>query len=171
MLTSMNPPRLRRALGLLAIVALPVAAACSLNSDQPIAPIIIIPPESTTYAPSLGVDIANSTRTADGLFYRDLTVGTGTLVEAGTRVSVRYAGFLTNGQLFDSSATPTALFTFTQGTGAAITGFDRGILGMRVGGSRQLIIPPGLAYGAGTGNGKFPPYSTLVFRVDLKGAQ
>jgi FKBP-type peptidyl-prolyl cis-trans isomerase FkpA len=167
---SMNPSRLRRALGLLVVPVAAAVAACSVKSDLPVAPSTVTNPESATYAPALGVDLANSTKTSDGLFYRDLKVGTGTVVAAGTRVSVRYAGFLTNGQSFDSSKTGQPLLPFTQGIGEVVPGFDQGVLGMRVGGSRQIIIPPSLGYGANA-RGSIPASSILVFRVDLVGAQ
>jgi len=159
--------RLRRPLGLLAI-ALPVAvAACSLKSDA-IAPTIIVPIESTTFEPTLGVDLAHSTKTANGVYIRDITVGTGTVAAPGVTMTVRYVGRLSNGAVFDS--TTTNPFTFTLGVTNLIAGWTEGVAGMKVGGSRQLIIPPSMGYGSAY-VGAVPPNSILVFRVDLIGAQ
>lgn len=94
----------------------------------------------------------------------DLKPGTGAEAVAGKRVTVRYAGWLTNGTKFDSSR-----FTFLLGDGEVIAGWDKGIAGMKVGGQRKLIIPPKLAYGRGGSPGVIPPDATLVFEVELLG--
>ncbi|HWK90158.1 MAG TPA: FKBP-type peptidyl-prolyl cis-trans isomerase [Longimicrobium sp.] len=121
--------------------------------------------EDTEFASSLGVDLAASTKTASGLYYRDLTVGTGALVQAGTHVNVYYTGHFANGTLFDhvSSGTP---FDFTVGAGQVIEGWDEGVAGMRVGGRRQLIVPPSLGYGKDR-YGPIPGNSILVFTVEV----
>ncbi|MDH5233445.1 MAG: FKBP-type peptidyl-prolyl cis-trans isomerase [Gemmatimonadota bacterium] len=120
--------------------------------------------EKTQFADSLGVDLANSTRTARGLWYRDITVGGGAQVpnDTGTTVTVRYVGYLRNGVQFDAGT----LAPFKTGSGALILGFDEGVRGMRVGGRRQLIVPPSLGYGD-VQQGSIPPSSILVFVVDL----
>ncbi len=114
---------------------------------------------------------ADYTVTDTGLKYYDLTVGTG-MEEAitGDVVVVHYHGWLTNNQLFDSSYLTGDPFVFTLGTGFVIPGWDEGIAGMRVGGERQLVIPPDLAYGA-AGRGSIPPNSTLIFEVELLSMQ
>lgn len=104
------------------------------------------------------------TKTASGLEYLDLTPGTGAAVEAGAQVSVHYSGWLTNGVLFDSSVTRGKSFSLTVGAGSVIKGWDEGLVGMRVGGRRLLIIPANIAYGA-TARGKIPSNATLVFEV------
>jgi FKBP-type peptidyl-prolyl cis-trans isomerase len=121
--------------------------------------------EQTQFATSLNVDLAQSTKTASGLYYRDLLVGTGALNPADTAktVSVGYAGFFRNGVQFDAGN----LGPFRTGTGAVIAGFDEGLKGMRAGGRRQLILPPSLGYGAQSTNG-IPANSILVFVVDLR---
>ena len=104
----------------------------------------------------------------------DLRVGTGAEAVAGRRVSVNYTGWLydanaaqNKGRQFDSSA-GRGPFAFTLGRGEVIRGWDQGVVGMRVGGQRRLVIPPDLAYGAlGAGNGVIPPNATLVFEVEL----
>ena len=114
---------------------------------------------------------ADYTVTDTGLKYYDLTIGTG-MEEAktGDVVVVHYHGWLTNNQLFDSSYLTGDPFGFTLGTGFVIPGWDEGIAGMRVGGKRQLVIPPDLAYGA-AGRGSIPPNSTLIFEVELLSIQ
>jgi peptidylprolyl isomerase len=126
--------------------------------------------ETTTFAPTLGVDLAASTRTATGLYYRDLTVGTGATVAAGQLVSVRYTGWLANGTQFDSNVSSGSAFEFTLGTGQVIPGFDQGVSGMRVGGRRQIIIPPALGYGA-AGSGTIPGNAVIVFTVEVVGVR
>lgn len=119
----------------LALAAVVLVAGC--GSDPTGVSIV-----DTRFAPSLGVDLDASIRTATGLYYRDVTVGTGTQAAAGSRVTVRYELFSPNGQRREGGTLP----PFTLGTGAMIDGFDEGVRGMRVGGTRQLIVPPHLAY-------------------------
>lgn len=125
--------------------------------------------EETTFAPSLGVDLSNSTKTATGLYYRDVVVGTGAVVANGQLLAMHYTGFLTNGSVFDANTAGDVPLTFTLGAGAVIAGWDQGIVGMKVGGKRQLIIPPDLGYGA-SGSGPIPGNAILVFSVDVVSA-
>ena len=98
---------------------------------------------------------------------RDLQTGNGTEAIKGKRVTVHYTGWLTTGTKFDSSHDRNAPFTFELGAGRVIQGWDKGIMGMKVGGKRRLTIPSTLGYGTtGVGN-IIPPNSTLVFEVDL----
>ena len=108
------------------------------------------------------------TKTADGLYYRDSIVGTGTAAQFGGTATVNYIGWLPGGFLFGSSAIDTQPYTFTLGLRQAITGFEEGITGMNVGGWRKLVIPPSLAYGD-RGNGVVPGNAILVFNVQLLG--
>ncbi len=103
---------------------------------------------------------------SDGLKYYDFEVGTGDQVKNGDLVTVHYHGWLTNNTLFDSSHLRNRPFSFQIGGGQVIQGWERGILGMRSEGQRQLVIPPNLAYGAG-GQGSIPPNATLIFEVTL----
>ena len=111
------------------------------------------------------------TKTASGLQYWDIRVGTGATAAAGQKVKVHYTGWLTNGKKFDSSVGTGHPFEFTLGNGEVIKGWDEGVAGMKVGGKRQLRIPPDLAYGEKGYPGVIPPNSTLIFDVELVGIQ
>jgi FKBP-type peptidyl-prolyl cis-trans isomerase len=126
--------------------------------------------DCSTLASSVAANQGTLTTTASGLQYRDVTVGTGATFTSGSTVSVRYAGCTTSGIRFDSNEPPRPLFTFKLGSGGVIKGFDEGLVGMKVGGQRQLVIPPSLGYGA-TANGPIPANSTLVFTIDAVAAQ
>jgi peptidylprolyl isomerase len=131
------------------------------GSTEPTAPQI----DCSTLATSLTAEASTLTTTASGLKYRDVTVGTGATLANGTTVSVRYAGCLTNGFRFDSNEPPKNVISFKIGSGVVIKGWDEGLVGMKVGGRRQLVIPPSLGYGS-VANDPIPANSTLVFTVD-----
>jgi FKBP-type peptidyl-prolyl cis-trans isomerase FkpA len=106
----------------------------------------------------------------------DLRVGTGAEATNGKTVTANYGGWLYDpngtdgkGSQFDSS-TRSGPITFTVGGNGVISGFNRGVLGMRVGGLRRFVLPPELAYGS-TGNGPIPPNATIVFEVELTNVQ
>jgi FKBP-type peptidyl-prolyl cis-trans isomerase FkpA len=105
--------------------------------------------------------------TASGLVIEDLEVGQGATAEKGTRVSVHYTGWLTDGRKFDSSKDRNDPFVFPLGAGHVIRGWDEGVQGMQEGGRRKLTIPPELGYGARGAGGVIPPNATLVFEVEL----
>jgi FKBP-type peptidyl-prolyl cis-trans isomerase len=107
------------------------------------------------------------TKTASGLEYWDIKVGTGAVAQSGQHVKVDYTGWLTNGKKFDSSVGTGRPFDFTLGASQVIKGWDEGVAGMKVGGKRQLRIPPDLAYGAKGYPGVIPANSTLIFDVQL----
>lgn len=160
----------RRA-GLFALV-IAFSAGCSGRSstgtaDSP-APVLQTSgqPEELTFASSLGVDLARMTRTASGLYYQDILVGRGSDAASGKRVQVAYTGWLADGVMFDQSPTGRP-YAFLLGRGQVIQGWDEGVAGMRVGGRRLLVIPPGLAYGRRSPGAGIPPYATLVFDVRL----
>jgi peptidylprolyl isomerase len=109
---------------------------------------------------------AKTVTTASGLKYTDVKVGKGASPVAGKMVKVHYTGTLVNGKKFDSSVGREP-FTFTIGVGQVIPGWDEGVMGMKVGGKRKLIIPANLGYGARGAGADIPPNATLLFDVEL----
>jgi FKBP-type peptidyl-prolyl cis-trans isomerase len=130
------------------------------------------PIDCETLATGLTAAEPSLTTTASGLKFRDQTVGTGATAALGTTVRIHYAGCLTSGVKFDENndADPRGPLQFVVGDTTIIDGFNEGIIGQKVGGRRQLVIPPELGYGA-VANGPIPPNSTLVFTIDLVAAQ
>jgi FKBP-type peptidyl-prolyl cis-trans isomerase len=109
---------------------------------------------------------AKERTTSSGLKYVDLVEGTGANPQPGKTVSVNYTGTLENGTKFDSSYDHGQPLEFQIGTGAVIKGWDEGLMTMKVGGKRKLIVPPKLGYGP-RAHGNIPPNSTLIFEVEL----
>ena len=101
----------------------------------------------------------------------DVKVGTGTEATRGKTVSVHYVGRLENGTKFDSSRDRDEPFEFRLGAGMVIKGWDLGVAGMRVGGTRKLTIPSDLGYGDRGYPGVIPPRATLCFEVELLGVR
>ena len=114
------------------------------------------------------------TTTASGLQYEDTVVGSGAEARPGRNVTVHYTGWLyadgQQGEKFDSSKDRGEPFIFPLGGGMVISGWDEGVQGMKEGGTRTLIIPPNLGYGARGAGGVIPPNATLKFEVELLGA-
>ncbi len=115
--------------------------------------------------------------TPSGLQYEDTVVGSGAVATAGRRVRVHYTGWLHDpaaadgrGRKFDSSTDRGSPFAFPLGAGHVIRGWDEGVQGMAVGGTRVLVIPADLGYGARGAGGVIPPNATLVFEVELLAA-
>jgi peptidylprolyl isomerase len=141
---------------------LPLAFSACLTSTEP----ALVRIEDAFFAPSLGVDLSLSTKTASGLYYRDLTTGTGVTLAAGDTARVYYTVSLSTGAAIDARQPPSFTpWAFVIGDGSLIPGFDEGVRGMKVGGRRQLIIPPQLAYGTQS-YGPIPGNSILVMVVD-----
>jgi len=145
--------RTGRTLGL-AVAATLALAACGDDGFGP-------EPRDVEFAASLGIDLDNMTETASGLFIRDDSVGTGEPVALLDTVTVTYTGWLVNGEEFDSGGFPATL-----GVTGLIPGFTEGIVGMRVGGTRTIVIPADLAYGS-AGQGSIPSNAVLVFEIML----
>lgn len=114
----------------------------------------MVPPTQPTKAP------------AEELKIEDIEEGTGPEVKSGDTVSIHYTGTLTDGTKFDSSVDRGTPFETKIGVGDVIEGWDKGVVGMKVGGKRKLIIPPSMGYGE-QGMGTIPPNSTLIFEVEL----
>ena len=135
----------------LPILALVLVAACGGDDDPTVGP--------TTSAP---------------YSQTDLVVGTGATANPGSLVTVAYTGWLhdssrpdAKGSMFEMNPT----FSFRLGTGAVIRGWDQGVVGMRVGGQRRLVLPPELAYGNTSPGPSIPPNATLVFDITLNNVQ
>ncbi|MGE0405573.1 MAG: FKBP-type peptidyl-prolyl cis-trans isomerase [Candidatus Korobacteraceae bacterium] len=105
--------------------------------------------------------------TVSGLRYWDIKVGEGAEAKRGVTVVVHYTGWLENGKKFDSSVDRNKPFPFPLGAGRVIKGWDEGVAGMKVGGKRQLRIPPEIGYGSQGAGGVIPPNATLIFDVEL----
>ncbi|MGE0442601.1 MAG: FKBP-type peptidyl-prolyl cis-trans isomerase [Gemmatimonadales bacterium] len=145
-------------LRLLVLFGAGLAAACAKNAAGG---------EAARFDPSLGVDVGSLTTTGSGLRYRDFVVGDGTEVVRGSQVAVHYRGYLASGgPPFDANTAQDAPLEFTVGEGRVISGWDEGLVGMRVGGRRQLVVPPELGYGK-SGLGPIPGGATLIFTIDL----
>lgn len=106
-------------------------------------------------------------KTESGLQYWDIKVGTGEEAKSGDKVKVHYTGWFTSGKKFDSSVEAHQPYSFTLGQGNVIKGWDEGVAGMKVGGKRQLRIPPELAYSEKGFKDIVPPNATLIFDVQL----
>ncbi len=118
----------------------------------------VFPGEQTSVRP---------TRSGSGLAYIDMVVGTGASPQAGKPVTVHYSGYLMDSTKFDSSVDRSEPFVFVIGAGQVIKGWDEGVMSMKVGGKRKLIIPPHLGYGENGIPGTIPPAAELVFDVEL----
>ena len=150
-----------------------LAAACRREAPSPPAeaqPAVAPAPAATTleeltYAADLKVDIPTMRLLPSGLLLQDLAEGKGDSVVAGMTAVVRYTGWLPDGTRFDGNEDGEP-YSFRLGTGSVIEGWDLGLVGMKAGGKRKLIIPASLGYGA-EGSGPIPPNSVLVFDVEL----
>lgn len=155
-----------RSLVVVALVLIPSACGQSTPSagpgaapaPQPIAGDI----ERTSFDPALGVHLDQMTKRASGMYVQDLIPGTGGVATRGRSVVVRYTGWLPNGKQFDSGE-----ISVTLGTNKTIAAWEEGLLGMRVGGKRRLVVPPNLGYGARGAGDDIPPNSVLVFDMEV----
>ncbi len=143
----------------------PAAIADELNQNQPqIATLSEIDNLITSKDTMADTDIVT---TDSGLKYKELQEGTGATPQKGQTVVVHYTGTLEDKTKFDSSRDRNQPFKFKLGEGQVIKGWDEGLSTMKVGGRRELIIPPELGYGARGAGGVIPPNSTLIFDVEL----
>jgi len=149
----------------MSLLPLVLLAAC-LSGTDPGTP---SNPATETYAASLGVNISQMTRISDALYIQDLVVGTGTTAATGRTVTVTYTGWRVDGSQFDSNVGGTPQ-SFPLGQGRVIQGWELGLLGMRAGGKRRLVIGSDLAYGS-AGYLDIRPNTTLVFDIQLLSVQ
>ena len=118
-------------------------------------------PRDVEFAASLRIDLDNMTETESGLFYRDDTVGTGEPAVLRDTLMVNCRGYLADGEVFYVDR-----LTATIGTARLIAGFTEGLLGLRAGGKRTIVIPADLAYGS-EGTEGVPPDAVLVFTLEV----
>ncbi len=147
-----------------ALMALVAAAACGEDSPTEVQFQII---EETEFAPSLGIDLASMNLTTTGVYWRDVTVGTGDAATFGTTPYVTYTGWLSNGTQFDTGS-----FDFLMGNNQVVGGFEDGLLNAMAGGTRFMVIPPNRGYGGQTIYGRsgevvIPAGSILIFQVTV----
>jgi len=151
----------RTTFGAVALVVILALVACGDDPVDP-GPNLFGPnPRDVEFAESLEIDLDNMTETASGLFYRDDVVGTGEPAAMGDAATVSYTGWLVYANEFDSGS-----FSLTLAEGEAIDGFVEGIVGMQLEGTRTIVIPGDLAYGA-AGSGPIPANAVLVFELTL----
>ncbi|MFI5227725.1 MAG: FKBP-type peptidyl-prolyl cis-trans isomerase [Gemmatimonadales bacterium] len=150
-----------------AVAVLGLFAACGGGSGGETTTPQASDPATETFASSLGVDLASMTKLSPDLYIKDVTVGSGAVPVTADSIIVTYTGWLANGTQFDSNVGGSP-FTFSLGTGEVIRGWDQGLAGMRVGGTRLLVIGSALGYGP-AGRATIPPNATLVFTVQLTG--
>ena len=144
------------------VVALAVTLALVACGDDPVdpGPNLFGPnPRDVEFAESLGIDLDSMTETASGLFYRDDVEGTGEAAAMGDVVTVSYTGWLAKANEFDSGQ-----LQITLGETALIDGFTEGVIGMKLGGTRTIVMPSSLGYGSG-GAGQIPGDAVLVFEL------
>jgi len=160
---------------LLALLALS-AAGCLKGTDVEVG--TPSDPATETFASSLGVNISQMTKISSNLYIQDVVNGAGAQATTGKSVVVFYTGWLVNGTKFDSNVGMSATDPIPLGVGDVIAGWDQGLVGMHVGGTRRLVIGSELAYGAagrspppGVSGPAIPPNATLVFVVQLVAVQ
>ena len=162
---------------IIAVLALVVLGGCLLFAKSRDAPVPPHEDDDDAPAPTTAAAPApkeDAPKPASGPAQPDATelqitderVGTGPVAQSGDNLSMNYKGTLTNGEVFDQSY-GRAPFDFQLGAGNVIKGWDQGIVGMKVGGKRKLVIPPDLGYGAQGAGEKIPPGATLIFEVEL----
>jgi FKBP-type peptidyl-prolyl cis-trans isomerase FkpA len=152
---------------LLLSAVMPIAPAVGCVEAPPAKPSVSGDPLQLTFAPSLNVKLDSTELRPSGLYVHDVVVGTGPTADSMTTAAVHYTGWLADGTKFDSSRDGKQPFHFTIGIGQVIAAWDEGIRGMKVGGKRQLIVPPKLGYGDIGMPPVIPRLATLVFEVEL----
>jgi FKBP-type peptidyl-prolyl cis-trans isomerase len=124
-------------------------------------------PEEITYASSLNITLSQFNRTALGVFYQDQVQGTGATIASGDSVSVGYTGWLPNGVQFDTNQPNGTPLRFKVGASQVVRGFEDGVIGMRVGGTRRIIIPSPLGYGRAGAGTSIPGNAVLIFSITM----
>ena len=148
----------------LAITVLGSAGACASGGGVAAGPEPA--PDTLVYATELGVDFSRMEETASGLWIEEIAEGVGRQAMQGRQTLIHFVGYLPDGTVVDSSLGGDPL-SFELGAGSVIRGWNQGIVGMKVGGRRRLVIRPGLAYGSRGREPNVPPQSVLVFEIQL----
>jgi len=148
--------------------AMILVAAVAVAQNAPAKPKVKVVPPNTNAPTRVTGD---GVKTDSGLQYWEIRVGNGEVAKEGSHVRVHYSGWLTTGKKFDSSVDRGQPFDFTIGNGEVIKGWEEGVAGMKVGGKRQLRIPPELGYGADGSPPDIPANATLIFDIQLLGVQ
>lgn len=148
--------------------AMILVAAVAVAQTAPAKPKVKVVTPNTNAPAKVNGD---GVKTDSGLQYWEIRVGTGEVAKEGSHVRVHYTGWLTTSKKFDSSVDRGQPFDFTIGNGEVIRGWEEGVAGMKVGGKRQLRIPPELGYGADGSPPTIPPNATLIFDIQLLGVQ
>lgn len=143
---------MRRFLGLLFVLSVAVPVVASPSEER---------------ALSSATTTAGEVVTRSGLKYLDVKLGTGATAKPGDVVEVHYTGWLADGRKFDSSLDRRQPFAFQVGGGQVVKGWDEGLVGLRVGGKRKLVIPPELGYGKNGVPGSIPPNAVMIFEIEL----
>jgi len=156
--------RIAKALVFFLILAATLISACSRKDTA--AP-DMKKSGGTIMEKSTEVQSEKMVKTPSGLQYEDMVAGSGASPSPGKKVTVHYTGWLTDGRKFDSSVDRNKPFVFQIGVGQVIAGWDEGVMTMKIGGKRKLLIPANLGYGAAGAGGVIPPNATLVFEVIL----
>src|ERR1035437_9641133 len=149
--------------GITGIAAVVLTALVVCAQTPPHKPVQAVRPNTNAPTKVTG----DGVKTDSGLQYWDIKIGLGPFAKAGDHVKVHYTGWLTTGKKFDSSVDAHQPYDFTIGKGEVIKGWEEGVAGMKVGGKRQLRIPPQLAYGEAGHPPQIPHNATLIFDVQL----
>jgi peptidylprolyl isomerase len=156
----------------LAIAAPALLFVACLGNDTLTNPDPGTPIDCETLATTLATSEPTLTTTASGLKYRDQVVGSGPTVAEGQTVAVHYSGCFTDGTKFDENNDADPAYLIKLGVDPIIAGFEEGLIGMRVGGRRQLVIPPALGYGSNPPpQSGIPADAVLVFTIDVVATQ
>jgi FKBP-type peptidyl-prolyl cis-trans isomerase FkpA len=158
-------PTLLRTLTPKSLTLMTALAAMSCASPRAADPI-----PQDVFADELGIDLSRMERTESGLYVQTLRRGHGEAAEEGDNIVVHYEGWLPSGTKFESSRARHEPIEIPLGMGVVIAAWDEGLVGMRVGELRRLVVPPELGYGA-RGSGNVPPDTPMVFQVELMGVK
>jgi FKBP-type peptidyl-prolyl cis-trans isomerase len=151
----------------IAVLSAALSAGCATAALPPPSP-YVGQPDSITYAPELQIDLARMTRLPSGVYYRVTEEGSGDSAVARKTVTIDYVVAMPDARKVDSSNDSGKPMTFRVGGNQVIKGVDQGVVGMKLGERRLLVIPPELAYGdQGIPNRGVPPNSTLIFEIVL----